>query len=251
MRVPFFTALTVLGSIGVFAACVGDDPDSTNPTPTPDSGTGDTSSSSGSTSDGGPTVDAPANEDADAAPIKRLVFVTAAQYPADVAKASDPWTAADKICADEALGSGLPGTFVAWISYQTGTGTTFNAGSRITDAPYYLPVNAAEGGAPVLVVESKMELLTTGPKVPIERRPNGTVTGTDSFKFAGVWTGTGATGNASGSDCKAWTLTDIDGNVQSATNGNAVLYQSPAPKDWTDFGGRLCTMPSRLYCFQK
>ena len=42
----------------------------------------------------------------------------------------------------------LTGTFVAWISSKNDSGTSFNASGRITDAPYYLPVNAAEGGAP-------------------------------------------------------------------------------------------------------
>lgn len=252
MRLPCFTLLTVVASIGVLAACVGDNPDPTTPTTTSDSGAGDTSSSSsGSTSDGGPNVDAPSNEDADAAPTKRLVFVTSARYPATFAMGSDPWTAADAICATEATGSSLPGTFVAWISYQTEAGAPFNAIGRIADAPYYLPVNAAEGGAPVLVVDSKAELLATGLKVPISRHANGVEVETDSSAFARVFTGTDKNGNATGEDCNAFT-TNTDSGVDTATMGNAVKYVSgPQAKDWTAFGLYQCSLPSRIYCFHK
>ena len=250
MRLPIFAVLTAVGSIGVLAACVGDDPDGTNPTPTPDSGTADTSSSSssGSTSDGGPTSDAPSNEDA--APTKRIVFVTSARYPGTFASGSNPWTAADAICTSEAAGSSLPGTFVAWISYQNEAGAPFNASGRIADAPYYLPVNAAEGGAPLLVVDSKTELLSTGPKVPISRHANGLETDTDSNAVARVWTGTNKDGNATGEDCNGFT-SDADSGLETATTGNAVKYTSPTAKDWTDFGLRQCSLPARIYCFQK
>lgn len=241
-----------LGIDLALVACVGDDPDPPSSNASADSGGGaDSSGGGGDTGGGGSDTGTSSDAGTDATEIRRLVFVTSAQYPASFASASDPWTAGDTICAAEAAGSSLPGTFVAWISYENAQGTPFHAGGRIADAPYYLPGNAAEGGAPLLVVESKAELLSSGPRIPINRHPNGEVTTTDSASFTKVWTGTNASGNATGTDCAAWTATMIDGGDPTGGTGNAALYSTPAAADWTSFGNRPCANPARIYCFQK
>lgn len=200
--------------------------------------------------DGSATPDATidAGPDGTAGPV-HLVFVTTAKVDGAFAAASSPWVAADAICRSEAMANSLTGTYVAWVSYTDGVGTAFNAGTRISDVPYYLPGSLADGGAPTLIAQSKAELLTSGPRVPLDRVATGArVDQDENAAVAWAWTGTGATGMALSQTCNAWRSAS---NVQSGIAGNARRIPAFAAGDWTELGGRTCDVKRRFYCFQK
>lgn len=195
--------------------------------------------------DGATGVDA---GDGAAAP-GHLVFVTTAQVDGSFGAASTPWQAADAICASEATANSLPGTFVAWLSYVDGFGTSFNASTRIPNVAYYLPGTLADGGAPVLVAISRDELLTAGPRVQMDRTATGVQVPQDSAYTTFVWTGTDGAGEAySTLTCKAWTSA---ASGESGVAGNARGIPAGVKTDWTAFGGRTCDLKRRFYCFQK
>jgi hypothetical protein len=188
-------------------------------------------------------------EDADASAPVHLVFVTTAKVDGSFASSSSPWPAADAICATEAVANSLPGTFVAWISYTDMNGTAFNAGTRIPDVAYYLPGSVAEGGAPVLVAASKSELLSTGPRVQLDRTATGTqVEQDENSSVTWVWTGTGPSGESYAQTCIRWTVAT---SVESGIAGNARRIPMYTASDWTQLGGRTCDVKRRFYCFQK
>lgn len=179
----------------------------------------------------------------------RLVFVTSARVNGAFAlgKAS-PWAAADAVCATEAIANNLSGTFVAWLSYEK-DGTSFNAGTRITDGAYHLPGTIADGGAPVLVAASRAELLSTGPRVDMDRLATGErVPQDENSAVSWVWTGTIPNGTASFSSCRQWTSADAS---DTGGTGNARRIPQNTPADWTTLGSRPCDIPRRLYCFEK
>jgi hypothetical protein len=219
--------------------------------PAPDSGIV-APASDGAVEDGGEpddAADASTPSDAPSAPV-RLVFVTTAQVDGAFASAAaSPWAAADAICASEATANSLGGTFVAWLSYVDGNGTAFNAGTRIADGPYYLPGVLAEAGAPLLVASSKAELLTTGPRVLMDRTATGArVDQDENANVTWVWTGTGGTGEAYSQTCTRWTSALA---AASGIAGNARRIPQFTGTDWTQLGGRTCDVKRRFYCFQK
>lgn len=182
-------------------------------------------------------------------PKTHLVFVTTAQVAGDFGAAGDPLAAADTLCETEAKANTLPGTYVAWLSYIDTNGTAFNAGTRIPDVAYQLPGIVADGGAPVLVTASKAELLTTGPRVPMDRTASGAQVDQDeNARVTWVWTGTNGSGLADGMSCRAWTSAT---SFEAGVAGNARRIPQPEPSDWTSLGGRTCNLKRRFYCFQK
>ncbi len=245
----------------LFSACVGDEPTAQKadaaPTPT---GTATTTATAPPDS-GPPTTDSSPPPIPDAAPpdsgpppdgsvlSTRLVFVTDAKVDGSFAGAGDPWAAADAICATEARANSLPGTYVAWLSWEATTGTKFNAASRITDAAYSLP-GGPDGSAPLLIATSKTELLTTGPRGLMNRTGSGVEVDYDeNTAVAWVWTGTAADGTASLSDnCSRWTTSAA---ASFGTTGNARRIPLFEASDWTSLGGRPCNLKRRFYCFQK
>lgn len=178
-----------------------------------------------------------------------LVFVTSAQVNGAFATGkTDPWAAADEICATEARANNLSGTFVAWLSFNK-AGTAFNAVTRITDAAYYLPGTIADGGAPVLVAASRAELLSEGPRVQMDRLATGEQAPQDeNSAVTWVWTGSTSTGTAASLTCKEWTSSQSN---EAGTTGNARRIPQWTKTDWTTLGGRPCDVPRRFYCFQQ
>lgn len=249
-----------LGAAGAsvsLGACVGDDPKgqaadaaptttSTSTTPQPDAQLpADAATVDATISDSAPPTDG-ATTDA-AAP--HLVFVTDAKVNGAFAATADPWAAADAVCATEARANSLPGLFVAWLSWESVTGTKFSAASRLTDAAYQLP-GGVDGSAPVLVAASKTELLTQGPRVEMNRTASGAMVDFDENPLvAWVWTGSDSAGAPTTSNnCKRWTS---DLATDFATTGNARRIPAFSPSDWTALGGRQCDLKRRFYCFQK
>jgi hypothetical protein len=191
----------------------------------------------------------PDGGDGAASPV-HLVFVTTGSVDGSFAGAGSPWAAADAICASEATANNLTGTFVAWLSYEDSFGTKFNAGTRIPDVAFYLPGTLADAGAPVLVAASKAELLTTGPRVQMDRiATGGQVPQDENAYVTWVWTGTDGFGEAySTLTCKAWTSA---ASGEAGVAGNARRIPAATQTDWTTLGGRTCDVRRRFYCFQK
>lgn len=241
-----------LGPLAVLVACGGlkeATDDVPAPEPTNDAATAPSGDDGGGASDATADVGSDAGVSPPRPDAGPLVFVTSAQVKGDFAVGkTDPWAAADEICATEAKANSLAGTFVAWLSFEK-SGTAFNAATRIADTAYSLPGSVADGGAPVLVVASRSELLTTGPRVDMDRLANGDrVPQDENANVAWTWTGTTGTGTAASMHCKAWT-TALD--TEPGVTGNARRIPMPTPTDWTSLGGRPCNVARRFYCFQK
>ena len=262
-RVPSFLpsiSVSALAAAWLLGACVGDEPTAqkTDAAPSPSATTTATAPSDAAPPPNDSAVpdtsvpdtsvpDAPA-PDAAGSPA-HLVFVTDAKVDGAFAGAGDPWVAADAVCATEARANSLPGTYVAWLSWEPATGTKFNAASRISDFAYALP-GGVDGSAPVLVAASKAELLTQGPRVQMDRTGSGAQVDFDENSVvAWVWTGTNGDGSASlSNNCARWTSAAA---ADFGTTGNARRIPSFLPTDWTSLGGRPCSLKRRFYCFQK
>ena len=229
---------------GSIAACVGEDaatpvsPGGVDAGLLDDAGTSDPSS----LRDG----DAPGAEDASA---RGIVFVTTAKVDgAFAAEAKSPMAAADAICANEAVAAGLSGTYVAWLSYEDGNGTKFNAAARIGEMPYYLP-KGDDGSAPVLFTKGKLDLVKNGSNVPLDRTATGAPVDFDENPMvAWVWTGTEGSGEVALSTCKSWTSASAS---DTGATGNARKIPESTTTDWTALGNRPCDSKRRFYCFQK
>jgi hypothetical protein len=245
-RVAALVVLVALVGVSALAAC--DGLKSASPAEPADEAGGVADAGDAGLVDGAP-ADAAGEGAAPDAGAVRLVFVTTASVAGDFAGAGNPWAAADAVCASEATANSLTGTFVAWLSYVDGNGTAFNAGTRIADAPYYLPGVLAEAGAPVLIAASKAELLSKGPRVPVDRTATGVLVDRDENDYVTwVWTGTGGTGEAESQSCARWTSAMA---TESGIAGNARRIPKFTGSDWTQLGGRTCDAKRRFYCFQK
>ncbi len=245
----------------VLASCIGDAPSggAQDAAPAPTGTTSQDSSPPPVGADGAPAPDVQVPDSApgdsasdvaaDTASTRHYVFVTDAKVDGGFAGFTDPWVAADLTCATEARANGLPGTFVAWISYETATGTKFNASSRISDVAYYLP-GTPDGGPPVLVAASKADLLTQGALVQMDRTGSGAQVDYDeNTAVAWVWTGSDSKGTASSSgSCLRWTSA---ASSEFGGTGNARRIPAFTPFDWTSLGNRPCNIKRRFYCFQK
>lgn len=244
-------------------ACVGDTPAGTGPgSSSGESSSGSTSSSSssgsgGSTSSGGGSSGQASSSSGyasssgdvpDSGTARMLVFVTSTKVKGDFAvDAGTPWAAADAICATDAAGAGLTGSYRALLSYQVGE-TDYTAAGRIPDTAYYLPgsVTAPE---PVQITTSRANLFANGPSVPINRLASGQPASEDEGGNRWIWTGSNENGSPAYLNCKSWT------NGSAALSGGAgnareILDASSSPSDWIQFGGRTCDAARRLYCFQ-
>ncbi len=244
------SAIFITMPLGGFVACVGEDGASLVSTGGVDAGQSVDATGNGDPEDdlrdGGGGTDDAGSEDAGA---RGTVFVTTAKVDGAFAVgAASPIAAADAICANEALAAGLPGTYVAWLSYEDGNGTKFNAAARIGEMPYYLP-KGDDGSAPVLFTKGKLDLVTNGSDVPLDRTATGAPVDSDENPLvAWVWTGTSGTGEVGLSTCKSWTSASTD---DTGITGNARKILSPTNADWTSLGSRPCNLRRRLYCFQK
>lgn len=154
-------------------------------------------------------------------PTRHIVFLSAATMLGSQGVASF-----DNLCNVEAGPHCGSKSFVAWVSTQT-----FNAPDRIPDAMWHRPDD-------VLVASSKSDLLDYSIANPINVRADGTTEAT----FAQVWTGTDATGIATGEDCSGWTA--------SGGNGGTCGRVDQIDNDWTDYTSNSCSQLRRLYCFQ-
>ena len=230
---------------GSIAACVGEDA----ATPVSAGGVDAGPSDDAGTSDPNKPTDPPDGAAPGAEDARGIVFVTTAKVDgAFAAEAKSPWAAADAICANEAAAAGLSGTYVAWLSYEDGNGTKFNAASRIGEMPYYLP-KGDDGSAPVLFTKGKLDLVTNGSDVPLDRTATGAPVDFDENPMAAwVWTGTTGSGEVALSTCRTWT--SASANDTGAT-GNARKIPKATATDWTALGNRPCETKRRFYCFQR
>jgi hypothetical protein len=178
--------------------------------------------------------DSPDGPSADAAPPGKRMFLTSANYDADLLSVGGAATgveSADVICNNHAAAIGLGGTWTAWIS-----STEVDAIDRITgDGPWY----RMDG---VMAFANKANL-TTRPLVALTITEEG-----DTLMFPpdliNAWTGTAAGGRYSASTsatCNNWSSILVDGTVGDAgeTDGG-----------WTDFALLDCDLMGRLYCFE-
>jgi len=138
--------------------------------------------------------------------------------------------AADRFCADEGAAAGLGSSFQAFMSRPTS-----DAISRLpSDADWSLP-NAA--GAKDLVFTSRAAIdLGQNPLQMLSRTASGQALPDD---VTGVWTGTSATGRATGDDCVDWSI------FAMGTTGRT---DSVGPS-WANAGKTDCGQPLHVFCF--
>ena len=151
-------------------------------------------------------------------------------YPAGGPQMFARRDSADHYCADEGMAAGLGAAFVAWMSVSGS-----DAIARLpADADWSLP-NAA--GAPDLIFPSRAAIdLAMNPMKPLNRSASGQPLGGTENR---VWTGTDATGRASGTDCDNW------GIFSSGTTGRT---DSVGPA-WTNAGPNDCGAAFHVFCF--
>ena len=172
--------------------------------------------------------DAGADADAsDAAPRKRVVFVTTGQVLGNFGGL----VAGDGLCNAEALDAGLPATFVAWLSIGTGNAPVDAKGRLTGDAGWSLVDGREVFAGPSAITGGSY------PKVGISTTARGApVTGM-------AWTGTRETGvHYEGSDCNAWT--DL---AASAVRGDL----GATDPSWTAAASDYCNVPRHILCFER
>lgn len=212
----------LLGVLAAATACGKLLEDDTAVSPDGGGGTVDASSSdaaSGDASTDGASVDAPS----DVAPEKRLVFLTSAIFQGDF---GSDW---DTKCQTAALGAGLGGKWLAWVSTSAG-----RAADRIVLDVEYRTVDGR------LVASGRADLLSGDIATPIDRtETDGGLGGTPY-----VWTGTAADGGLATPTCQDWSM-NVDG-----TNGT-VGDARTADAHWTNDVAPMCSIYAHLYCFQQ
>lgn len=157
---------------------------------------------------------------------RRVAFITQDAYDGALGGLSD----ADQICMTEAQANPLLAgrTFRAWLS-TNGT----SARSRF---PAFTGALRRVDGE--IIANGMAELLSTGPRVPINRPPSG-ATAISSL----VWTGTDANGDAiADKNCMGW-------------SSDAAILAGVGKSDdlpsWTSTTpDRPCAIPLRLYCIE-
>jgi hypothetical protein len=217
--------------------------------PSDDGPSDDTGASSGAASDDDPsTSDDTTDDDADSgtdasttdtpsddssstgepAPLERIVFLTSGEFSAQAVS-----EAADR-CQEAADAAGLPGTYLAWVSYGD-----FRPADDFThfDGPYIL----TDGN----VVADDWDDLTDGfLQHAIDHDENGAMAVMEL-----VWTNTEYDGSAtflgsSVNNCSDFTSTDSD--------ENAAFGRSNYTDDsWTEYDSNICSLSARFYCFQQ
>lgn len=138
----------------------------------------------------------------------------------------------DEICNESARGSGLPGTFHAWLSSST-IGASAYFTSLSMNGPWY----RADGEE---IAGSLTELTTTGTRTQLELTSDGGFPGDLASE---VWTGTSLAG-VLGTNCSDYsTLSAGDSTFSSAAQ---------KATDWTSVGSIRCgNYAAGLFCFQQ
>jgi hypothetical protein len=165
-----------------------------------------------------------------------LVFVTSLTYTGDL---GGPF-GADAICAQLANDAGLTGRqWTAWVSsISSSVLDRWNGG--------FTPYRMLDGR---LVATGLQELITSGPRVPINIDENG-VSVVSGSEQVFVWTGTTPQGNWSGLDCRGWTY-DVQAEGNEGDIGTIQLTTEPTFDEWSFSGTSGCHTSKRLYCFER
>jgi hypothetical protein len=143
-------------------------------------------------------------------------------------------TAADALCSEAAANATLtpPGNNASWKAW-------LSAGTAGADAHVVGSFMGAYTLVDGTIVALTSELSTGLLRNPIDLTEANGLTDTAN----GVWTGTDAGGNPSGTDCTGWSST-----TGVATIGDA----STKTSSWTDSGQTgSCGVSRRLYCFEQ
>jgi prepilin-type N-terminal cleavage/methylation domain-containing protein len=160
--------------------------------------------------------------------VNKRVFLTWTNYPG----ALGGLIGADQKCQSSAVGVGLSGIWVAWISDSTTA-----AKDRVTQTTGdYIRIDG------VVVANGWADLTDGTIDNPITISEDGLNHGGTN----GAWTGTGITGLPVGNFCNNWT----DGTTAFTGNPGVKIYVDGG---WTDYSGadQLCSNAFKLYCFEK
>ena len=158
----------------------------------------------------------------------KIVFVTSSETDGKIGDLD----AADGICNALAGTAGLTGTFVAYLSDSDQT----NAISRLPeDGGPWVNTNGD------LVAANREAIITESPESNfLENAIQFDEMGGDQMG-APVWTGTDEFGEASFSDCAAWTSLEGQGTPGLADKTNL---------QWVAGEGFFCAQTAHLYCFE-
>ncbi|WAS93589.1 DUF4215 domain-containing protein [Nannocystis punicea] len=160
-----------------------------------------------------------------------LMFATKEVFSANLGGVAG----ADQNCQSAATAANLPGTYVAWISIE--------GADASADLPAGEPLFRLDG-LPIVTTASDLH---KGGATTLMNPINLAEDGSPVEGYA--WTGTSFTGQASGSDCTGWTMS----NMTIATIGNS----NSSTSTWTNDSGPdpftqvQCIATNRLFCFRK
>lgn len=159
----------------------------------------------------------------------RYVFVTKLRYSGDL----DGLGGADTTCTTVAGAAGLPGSYQAWLSDDTGSPSTRMSRSAL---PYYL-VNG------IKVAEDWAGLTSGNLLAPIGITEIG-----DQVRVTFTWTNTRPDGTLldASDDCDNWTTGSTPDGPSGRLGGS---YESNSR--WTQMDELSCSFPAHLYCFQQ
>lgn len=160
-----------------------------------------------------------------------LVFVTSTPLTGNLGGL----TGADAICQSLAGNAGLPGSYMAWLSDNTGSPST-----RFTRAT--APYTLVDG----TIIAANWNTLTTSPLAhAIDKSENGVVSSASPDQ---VWTNTepsGVPGGVNGGSlhCQNW-------SVATTVSGNTGHIPDTMTR-WTHYSYTTCINQRRIYCFQQ
>ena len=167
----------------------------------------------------------------------RVVFVTSQTFTGELGGLAG----ADAKCQALADAAGLPGTFMAWLSDETGSPSTRMTRSK---GPYVLPDGT--------VVADSWDALTVPPIAPLKAAITMTeamgippmLPGCKGFTCTMAWSNTKPWGDWAGVNgtCTNWTSIEKLGSlgIWAAIDGS-----------WSDSGSVGCFLEFPLYCFQQ
>jgi hypothetical protein len=169
----------------------------------------------------------------------RYAFVSSWSGPANM---DQPGAHADEICQTMASQSGLPGTYVAWLSWS---GTYSPNGSPLgaTHAVDRLTEGAFQDRYGEIIARSLADLTDGFLETPFYYDETGSYRGESC-----VWTGTQPDGLLYSADTSSSTCSDW----ASGADGSALTGMAGANgPDWTNSNTWSCATSCRLYCFQR
>jgi hypothetical protein len=186
--------------------------------------------------EGQPNDDDPTTDPSDEASTgRRRVFVSEGLYDGDLElKAFEVFRlpkgsgalAADRICAGEAAGLKLGGSWRAWVVGLDDAGASVKPITRFRDR-----------GERWDVPRTRLVFANLG------QGPQGGVPSPDGGSSSGnVWTGLDANGNPTNAHCNHWTSDGPDGNVGTS--------MPDATANWQGLQTAQCTSRHHLYCFE-